>query len=176
MNPAGYLIERLDAAHANAALPELAQILIDCVATGAGVSFLHPLSLEKAEAFWRGEVLANVMSGDTVLFVARHGGRIIGTVQLVVGMRENQPHRGEIAKLLVAPAERRQGVARALMEAAQAHAKSIGKTLLLLDTETGGLAEQLYLSMGWHEAGVVPGFALTTHGELCACTYLYKVL
>ena len=176
MNPAGYEIERLDAGQTQEALRELAQIHIDCVAAGAGVSFLHPLSMEKAETFWRGEVLANVMSGDAVLFAARHGGKIIGTVQLIVGMRENQPHRGEIAKLLVAPAERRQGVARALMEAAQAHAKQIGKTLLLLDTETGGLAEQLYLSMGWHELGVVPGFALTTHGELCACTFLYKVL
>jgi len=176
MSPSGFTIVRLDAADTLAALPELVQIHIDCVASGAGVSFLHPLAPEKAEAYWRGEVLANVASGDNVIFVAKVGSRIIGTVQLLMAMRENQPHRAEVAKLLVAPADRRKGVGRALMEAAQAYAAGVGKTLLLLDTETGGLAEQLYLSMGWHELGVVPGFALTTHGELCACTFLYKVL
>jgi GNAT superfamily N-acetyltransferase len=176
MNPTDVVVERLDAAGTLAALPELARIHIDCVATGGGVSFLHPLALEKADAFWRGEVLAEVERGGTALFVAKRGTKIIGTVQLLMTMRENQPHRGEIAKLLVAPAERRKGVARTLMEVAQDFAAKSGKTLLLLDTETGGLAEQLYLAMGWREVGVVPGFALNTHGELCATTYLYKVL
>jgi len=176
MNPAGFAIELLTEAEAVAAVPQLAQIHIDCVATGAGVSFMHPLSTERAEAFWRREVVPKIASGDSAIFVARHDARIIGTVQLLLTMRENQPHRGEIAKLLVAPAERRKGVARALMEEAQKYAAEAGKTLLLLDTETGGLAEQLYLSMGWQEVGVVPGFALTPHGELCATTFLYKVL
>jgi len=176
MNPAGFAIEKLDAPSALAAVPELARIHIDCVAGGAGVSFMHPLSPEKADGFWRGEVVPKVAAGETALFVARKGGRIIGTVQVLMAMRENQPHRAEIAKMMVAPAERRQGVARALMEAAQQYAAEAGKTLLLLDTETGGLAEQLYNSMGWQEVGVVPGFALTPHGELCATTYLYKAL
>ena len=176
MSPAGFSIERLDGAGVLAAVPELARIHIDCVAAGAGVSFMHPLSPEKADAFWRGEVAPKIASADTAIFVARKDNRIIGTVQLLLAMRENQPHRGEIAKLLVAPAERRQGAARALMEAAHKYAAEAGKSLLLLDTETGGLAEQLYLSMGWQEVGVLPGFALTTHGELCATTFLYKVL
>jgi len=176
MNPAGFAIEQLDGAGALAAVPDLARILIDCVAGGAGVSFMHPLSAEKAEDFWRGEVTPRVAASDTALFVARKGERIIGTVQVLMVMRENQPHRAEIAKMMVTPAERRQGVARALMESAQRYAAEAGKTLLLLDTETGGLAEQLYLSMGWQEVGVVPGFALTPHGEPCATTFLYKVL
>ena len=87
-----------------------------------------------------------------------------------------QPHRGEITKLLVAPSARRHGIGRALMETAQTRAAELGKTLLLLDTETGGLAEQLYLSLGWQEVGVVPGFALTPQGQLCATTFLYKQL
>jgi GNAT superfamily N-acetyltransferase len=176
MNPAGFAIELLDGAGALAAVPELARIHIECVAGGGGVSFMHPLSPEKAERFWRGEVAPKVAAGETALLVARKGGRIIGTVQVLMAMRENQPHRAEIAKMMVAPAERRKGVARALMETAQKYATEAGKTLWLLDTETGGLAEQLYISMGWQEIGVVPGFALTPHGEPCATTFLYKVL
>jgi len=176
MNPVGFTIERLDAAGALTALPDLVGIHIECVAGGAGVSFMDPLSPEKADAFWRGEVLPKLARGETALFAANREGRTIGTVQVLMAMRENQPHRAEIAKMMVAPAERRKGVARALMEAAQKYAADAGKTLLLLDTETGGLAEQLYLSMGWQEVGVVPGFALTPHGELCATTFLYKAL
>ena len=176
MNQAGFVIEQLDAAGTLAAVPELSRILIDCVAGGAGVSFMDPLSQEKAEGFWRDRVTPAIERGSRALLVARKDARIIGTVLLILGMEENQPHRAEITTLLVAPAARRQGVARALMEAAQTYAKQAGKTLLLLDTETGGLAEQLYLSMGWVEVGVVPGFALTPHGSLCATTFLYKVL
>ena len=127
-------------------------------------------------SFWRDRVAPQVRNGSRAVFVARRDALILGTVQLILDIEENQPHRGEISKLLVAPAARRQGVARAMMQAAQKHAAGAGKTLLLLDTETGGLAEQLYLSMGWVEVGVVPGFALTLHGALCATTYLYKVL
>ena len=176
MNPAGYSIDRLDAAGALAAIPELSRILIDCVAGGAGVSFLDPLSPEKADAFWRGRIAPQVASGARVLFVARQAGSIIGTVQLILLMEENQPHWAEVSKMMVAPAARRQGVARVMMEAAQKHAADAGRTLLLLDTETGGLAEQLYLSLGWVEVGVVPGFALTPHGAPCATTFLYKAL
>ena len=176
MNLTGFQIALLDAAAAEACLPELAQIHIDCVAGGAGVSFLDPLPQEKAEAFWRDRVLAGVRTGTTKLFAARHEGRVAGTVQLLTAMPENQPHRAEIAKLLVAPAARRQGVGRALMEAAQKYAADSGKTLLLLDTVTGSLAEQLYLSLGWQEVGIVPGWALAPNGEMQATTFLYKAL
>jgi ribosomal protein S18 acetylase RimI-like enzyme len=169
-------IERLDAHGAESAIPELSRILIDCVAGNAGVSFMHPLSPEKADDFWRGEVLANVVAGKAALLVGRQDGRIVGSVQVALAMRENQPHRGEIAKLIVAPSARRQGVARLLMLEAQDVAAAEGKTLLLLDTVTGGSAEKLYLSLGWIKVGVVPGFALDPMGELDATTFLYKTL
>jgi len=176
MTPTGIAIERLDGASAAAAVPELSRILIDCVESGGGVSFLHPLAPGKAAAFWRGEVVPAVERGHTALLVARAGGHIVGTVQVILGMRENQPHRGEIAKLLVAPAARRHGIARALMEAAQHLAKDAGKILLVLDTETGSNAEQLYRSLGWQEVGIIPNYALTNHGVLCTVTYFYKAL
>jgi GNAT superfamily N-acetyltransferase len=176
MTPAGLVIERLDAAGAAGAVPALSRILIDCVEGGGGVSFLHPLAPEKSDQFWRGEVIPAVAAGNTALLVARADGEIVGTVQVILGMRENQPHRGEIAKLLVAPTARRKGVARALMEAAQHLAAASGKILLLLDTETGSNADQLYRSMGWQEVGIVPNFALTNHGVLCTVTYFYKGL
>ena len=176
MNLTGIEVVALDAAAVAEAVPQLSQILIDCVAGGAGVNFMHPLAPEAAHTYWRGKALPAIERGDNLLFAARHDGVLFGTVQLVVGMVENQPHRGEITKLLVAPSARRHGIGRALMEAAQARAAELGKTLLLLDTETGGLAEQLYLSLGWQEVGVVPGFALTPQGQLCATTFLYKQL
>ncbi len=176
MTPTGIHIERLEATGAAAAVPELSQILIDCVEGGGGVSFLHPLDPEKSQSFWRGEVVPAVSRGDTALLVAKANGKILGTVQVILGMRENQPHRGEIAKLLVAPAARRQGIARALMEAAQVLAQESGKILLLLDTETGSNADQLYRSMGWQEVGIVPNFALTNHGVLCTVSFFYKAL
>ncbi len=175
MTASGITIERLDTAGAMAAAPVLSGILIDCVAGGAGVNFMHPLTSEKALAYWRDEVVPAVSSGNTALLVARRDGRLAGTVQLILAMRENQPHRGEIAKLLVAPRARRQGVARALMQAAHDHAAAADKTLLVLDTADDG-AERLYRSLGWQTVGVVPGFALTPHGALCATTFLYKTL
>jgi ribosomal protein S18 acetylase RimI-like enzyme len=173
---ADFDVARLGAGELEGAIPELVRILIDCVALGAGVSFLDPLSPEKADGFWRGKVLPAVAKDETALIAARRGGRVVGTVQVLLAMVENQPHRAEIAKLLVAPAARRQGVGRAAMEKAHEVAKEAGKSLLVLDTETGGLAEQLYLSLGYQEVGVIPGYALTPHGELCATTVLYKAL
>lgn len=175
MNGLGIAVERLDAVSVAAAIPDLSRILIECVNGGAGVGFMAPLAPEKATAYWRNEVLPAVSTGDTALLVAKTGSQIAGSVQLLLRMRENQPHRGEIAKLLVVPAARRQGIARALMESAQAHAAKAGKTLLMLDTADDG-AERLYRSMGWQPIGVVPGFALTPHGQLCATTFLYKTL
>ena len=128
MNLTGIEIAVLDAAAVAGAIPELSQILIDCVAGGAGVNFMHPLAPEVAAAYWRGKALPAIERGVNLLFAARHDGAILGTVQLVVGMAENQPHRGEITKLLVAPAARRHGIGRALMEAAQTRAAELGTT------------------------------------------------
>jgi GNAT superfamily N-acetyltransferase len=111
------------------------------------------------------------------LLVAEDGaGAIVGTVQVLLVMPENQPHRGEIAKLLVHPRARRQGIGAALMAAADEAARAAGKTLLVLDTVTGGDAERLYPRLGWQRCGVIPDYALWPQGGLCSTTVFYKAL
>lgn len=129
-------------------LVTLSDILIDCVEGGASVSFMQPLSRETANVFWRG-VLASAKAGERVLLLARDAnGTISGTVQVILSMPENQPHRGDVAKLLVHRRVRKQGFARMLMQAAEDAARRRGKTLLVLDTVTGGVAARLYENMG----------------------------
>ena len=157
-------------------VPVLAQLLIDCVDAGASVSFMHPLGRDRAEAFWRG-VTDGAVRGDRILLVAEDAtGAVVGTVQVLLAMPENQPHRGEIAKLLVHPRARRRGIAADLMAAADQAALSAGKTLLVLDTVTGGDAERLYPRLGWQRCGVIPDFALWPRGGLCSTTVFYKHL
>lgn len=157
-------------------VPALAQLLIDCVTAGASVSFMHPLERPRAEAFWRG-VTDGVVRGDRILLVAEdRAGVVVGTVQVALSMPENQPHRGEIAKLLVHPRVRRQGIAAALMAAADEAARGAGKTLLVLDTVTGGDAERLYPRLGWERCGVIPDYALWPRGGFCDTTVFYKRL
>jgi len=157
-------------------VPALAQLLIACVDGGASVSFMHPLGQDRAEAFWR-NVTDGAARGDRVLLVAEdHAGNLVGTVQVLLAMPENQPHRGEIAKLLVHPRARRQGIAALLMAAADEAARTAGKTLLVLDTVTGGDAERLYPRLGWQRCGVIPDYALWPRGGLCATTVFYKAL
>lgn len=157
-------------------VPSLAQLLIDCVEAGASVSFMWPLTPERAETFWRG-VAEGVARGERVLLVAEDaGGVLLGTVQVVLALPENQPHRGDIAKLLVTPRARRRGIAAALMNAADAAARGAGKSLLVLDTVTGGDAERLYARAGWTAVGSVPRYALMPDGSFCATTFFYKQL
>ena len=157
-------------------VPALAQLLIACVDGGASVSFMHPLRQDRAEAFWRG-VADGVARGDRILLVAEDAaGAIVGTVQVLLSMPENQPHRGEIAKLLVHPSVRRQGIAAELMAAADEAARDEGKTLLVLDTVTGGDAERLYPRLGWQRCGVIPDYALWPRGGFCSTTVFYKPL
>lgn len=159
---------------AAALVPALARLLIACVEAGASVSFMLPLTADRAEAFWR-DVAAGVASGERVLLVAENAtGGLVGTVQLVIALPENQPHRGDIAKLLVHPQARRQGIAAALMTAADDAARSAGKTLLVLDTVTGGDAERLYPRLGWLRCGVIPNYALWPRGGFCDTTVFYK--
>lgn len=154
----------------------LAQVLCDCVDGGASVSFMQPLSAERALAFWR-EVAGGVARGERVLLIAEDAaGAIIGTVQLVLAQPENQPHRADVAKMLVQRSARRQGVGAALMRAAEQEAVLAGKTLLVLDTVTGGAAERLYERLGWQRCGVIPGYALWPAGGLCATTVFFKSL
>lgn len=155
-------------------IAQLAALLIDCVEGGASVSFMHPLSWTRALAFWRG-VAEEVTAGRRLLIVAREGDEIVGTVQVILALPENQPHRGDVAKMLVARRARRRGVGEALMRAAEHGARGAGKTLLVLDTSNPE-AERLYARLGWHFAGTVPDFALWPEGGLCATSFYYRRL
>ena len=156
-------------------LAQLAELLIDCVAGGAPVTFMHPVSPQKAEAFWRA-VAAGVASGSRALLVAEDEDGVVGTVMLVLDLPENQPHRAELAKMLVHARARRRGIGAALMRAAEATAVECGRTLVVLDTATGSDAERLYARLGWQRAGEIPGFSLKPHGGMTATTYFYRVL
>ena len=153
----------------------LAELLIDCVAGGASVSFMHPLPVATALAFWQ-RVAAGVAQGERALLVAEDASGIVGTVQLVLGQPDNQPHRADLAKMLVHRRARRAGVGAALMRTAEALAREWGKTLLVLDTVTGSDAERLYTRLGWQRVGEIPGYALWPHGGLCSTTYFYREL
>lgn len=153
----------------------LAELLVDCVNGGASVSFLAPLEMPRAVRFWM-DVADGVARGDRLLLVAESQGRIMGTVQIVIGQPENQPHRADVSKLLVHRDFRRQGVGRKLMAEVDRVAASAGRTLLVLDTESGSDAERLYVRSGWTRAGVIPDYALKAYGGLTSTTYFYKRL
>jgi GNAT superfamily N-acetyltransferase len=153
----------------------LTDLLIECVDGGASVSFMQPLTPPRADAFWQG-VASGVARGERALLVAEDDAGIVGTVQLVLAQPENQPHRADLAKMLVHRRARRQGLGAALMRAAESLAQDCGKTLLVLDTVTGGDAERLYTRLGWQRCGVIPGYALWPEGGLCDTTYFYRQL
>ena len=174
------IVRRIGADETRERAPALAEalsdVLIDCVEGGASVSFMLPLPRAKALAFWRG-VLEGVTRGERVLLVAQTGaGRIVGTVQLITAQPDNQPHRADVAKMLVHRDARRGGVAGLLMEAVDAAAGDAGKSVLVLDTVTGGDAERLYRRAGWQSAGTVPNYALMPDGAYCGTTFFYKHL
>jgi GNAT superfamily N-acetyltransferase len=152
----------------------LAPVLLDCVEGGASVSFMHPVSLLKALAFWR-RVASDVESGARALLVAEDATGIVGTVQVVLDQPENQPHRADISKMLVHRRARRRGVGAALMRAAEDAARQSGKSLLVLDTASGD-AERLYARLGWTLAGIIPDYALWPHGGLCSTNFYYRKL
>jgi ribosomal protein S18 acetylase RimI-like enzyme len=158
----------------DAQIDEFASVLIDCVEGGASVSFMHPLSRDRAVAFWR-RVARGVAAGERALLVAEDARGLCGTVQLVLDQPENQPHRADLSKLLVHRRARRHGLGEALMRAAEATARECGKTLLVLDTASGD-AERLYERLGWERVGVIPGYALLPHGGLCGTTLYYRNL
>jgi GNAT superfamily N-acetyltransferase len=162
-------------APSDAELGALADVLVDCVDGGASVSFMHPFGRDRALAFWR-RVAEDVCAGKRALIVAEDDAGICGTVQLVLDLPENQPHRAELVKMLVHRRARRQGLAAALMRAAESTAIECGRTLLVLDTVTGSTAEHLYTRLGWQRLGVVPRFALMPDGAPCDATVFYKAL
>jgi GNAT superfamily N-acetyltransferase len=154
----------------------LSDVLIDCVGGGASVGFMLPMSRAKAEEFWH-SASASVARGERLVLVAEDAaGTIVGTVQVLLNQPENQPHRGDIAKMLVHRRVRRQGVGEALLAAAESSALSAGKTLLVLDTVTGSDAERLYARQGWQRCGEIPNYALWPNGTPCATTIFFKLL
>jgi GNAT superfamily N-acetyltransferase len=154
----------------------LADVLCDCVAGGASVSFMAPVTLDDGLAFWRG-VADSARRGERALLVARDAqGAICGTAQLVLAQPPNQPHRADLAKMLVHRRVRRQGLAERLLAQAEAQARHHSKTLLVLDTATGGDAERLYARCGWQRVGEVPGYALWPDGRPCGTTFFYKTV
>ncbi len=166
-------VRRLDAV-GDAELNALVDVLVDCVEGGASVSFMWPMTRDKALAFWR-KVADGVARGERVLLVAEDGQGIVGTVQVILDQPENQPHRADVAKMLVHRRSRRQGAGAALMRAAEDAALQAGKTLLVLDT-ADATAARLYARLGWQPAGTIPRYALLPQGGECATTYFYRSL
>jgi GNAT superfamily N-acetyltransferase len=169
----GIAVRRLDAEAARDALGDLAEVLFDCVDGGASVSFMAPFTRDDATAFFR-DLLPELDRGERVLLAAYDGDALVGTVQMIHARPPNQPHRGDIAKLLVHRRARGRGVARLLMERAEDEARTEGKTLLVLDTVTGSAAYRLYERLGWVKVGPIPDYALYPDGRLCETTFFWK--
>jgi len=154
----------------------LSDVLIDCVEGGASVGFMIPMSRAKAKAHWQSTAVTVARGERVVLAAEDEVGTIVGTVQVILNQPENQPHRGDLAKMLVHRRVRQRGVGAALLAAAERHALSAGKTLLVLDTVTGSDAERLYLRHGWQRCGQIPNDALWPDGTPCATTIFFKFL
>ena len=155
-------------------IQELSDVLIDCVEGGASVSFMLPITRATADAFWR-NVAESATREERILLIAEEAGRIVGTVQVVFAQAPNQPHRADVAKMLVHRRARKRGVGAALLAAAESAALNAGKTLLVLDTASDA-AERLYARLGWQRCGVIPGYALLPGGGLCDTTFYYRTL
>jgi GNAT superfamily N-acetyltransferase len=164
----------------------LADLTRAVVHAGASIGFMHPLDLDRAAAFWR-RVADDVATGARALLVAESTdhdaasteaapGPLVGTVHLVLGLPENQPHRADLAKMMVHPDARRQGIAAQLLRAVEDLAIAAGRSLLVLDTVTGGDAERLYARCGWQPSGTIPEYALMPHGGLTSTTFFYRRL
>ena len=165
-------ITELDAAGVEAAIVELAEVLADCVNGGASVNFMLPYETADAVLFFR-KVIAAMQRGEIVLLTAKLGGRIVGTVQLGLDTPRNQPHRGEVKKLLVHRAARNRGVGAALMQRIEDIAKQHGRTLLVLDTASDS-AERLYERGGWQRLGTIPDYAMWPQGGFCDTIIFWK--
>lgn len=172
---ANVMIRRLGAAEAAARAGELGGVLLDCVAGGASVSFMANMTETEARAFWT-RVAEGVARDERILLVAEREGRLLGTVQVVAAGVPNQPHRADIAKMLVHREGRRRGIGLALLKAAEAAAFEAGFWLLVLDTVADSEGYRLYQRGGWRKVGPIPHFALWPDGRLCGTVYFYKDL
>lgn len=181
MNAAPWQVDEVPAADlASAAMREelceaLCAVLEDCVSGGASVSFMLPLTRERSRQFWR-TALDDAAAGRRALLVARDAEGLCGTVQLILDLPDNQPHRADVAKMLVHRRTRRQGLGAALMRAAEGAARARGRNLLVLDTVTGSDGARLYERLGWIRVGDIPRYALWPQGGYVATTYYYRDL
>lgn len=158
-------------------LDDLAEIVHASVDAGASIGFVQPFSVNDGRAFWQRRIFPTVAAGGRVLLIAETGARVVGTVQLLVDLPPNQPHRGEVEKLVVHPDFRGRGIAKRLMAALENRARDLGKRLLTLDTRTGDTAEPLYGSLGFQVAGVIPGYCRAPEEDRYdSTTYMYKAL
>ncbi len=168
-------IERVSPEEEPAVLPDLIHLLQDTVSGGASIGFLPPLSTEDAQHYWC-TVFEEVRNHTCVLLAAREAGQIVGSVQLAFAMKPNAQHRAEVQKLFVLSSQRRRGIGRALMHMVEQVARDCGRTLLVLDTRQGDSAEQLYRTLGYREAGVIPAYARSASGTLESTVIFYKTL
>jgi GNAT superfamily N-acetyltransferase len=166
------MIRLLSAGEVRASVEPLGEILVDAVAGGASVNFMDGFTRAEAAAFWI-KIAGEVDRGARAVFVA---GEFDGTAQLILDMPPNQPHRAELAKMLVHRRARRRGLARALFEAAEREALRRGRTLLTFDTIAGDAGEHLYLACGCVKVGEIPGYALMPDGTPAATSVFYKRL
>ena len=174
--PADIRLVQLSADAVRDRISQLADVLEDCVAGGASVSFMLPFHRDTASAFWQGVARSAAAGERRVLAAIDDKDTVIGTVQLIVDLPENQPHRAEVAKLLVHSRGRRRGIAAALMAELERLAAAGNKTTLVLDTATGSGAETFYSRCGWQRVGVIPAFALMPDGKMTGTTLFYKQL
>ncbi|TDX77797.1 ribosomal protein S18 acetylase RimI-like enzyme [Neorhizobium sp. R1-B] len=166
-------IRIVDAEEARAVLPDLSEILSDCINGGASVGFMLPFEPSDATGYWQ-EIADAVEKGSIILAVAEVEGRVVGTVQVGLASKPNQPHRGDLMKLLVHRSARGLGLSRKLMDVVEAEAARRGRTLLVLDTATGSEAESIYPRFGWERVGVIPDYAMWPQGGFCGTTLFYK--
>jgi GNAT superfamily N-acetyltransferase len=168
-------VRRLSAAEAREQLDALARVLADCVAGGASVGYLAPFSQAEARAVYE-DYVRDAERGRRIILGAFLDGELVGTAQLVLSVPPNQPHRADVARVLVHRAARRRGIAQRLMEHLEREARAEGKSLLVLDAVTGGDAARLYERTGWNTVGVIPGYALYPDGRLCDTTVFWKAI
>lgn len=153
----------------------LADVLVDCVAGGASVGFVLPFDVRDAAEFWRAQA-ASLVDGRRLMFVAEDAAGVVGTVQVVLAEMPNQPHRADVAKMLVHRRGRRRGIGAALLSTAETAAIAAGRSLLVLDTITGTDADRLYTRLGWTRVGEIPDYAQLPAGELAPTTFFFKRL
>lgn len=168
------MIRQLTGTEARQYVGALAEVLVDCVEGNASVSFMAPFSKADAESFFE-KVMDGVQHGDRMLFAAFVDSKLVGTVQVLTATPPNQPHRADVAKLLVLRSARGQGIGARLMESAEEASRLAGKTLLVLDTASGS-AERLYTRQGWTRVGIIPNYALNPDGTWCDTTIFWKSL